>query len=98
MTQQPLIGRPGHRRNLWARVLDGYDTVVDAAWRDAITASQYVGTCGHLGTSGLTCGQPLRPGEPYEVGALTWYPAACAAGHESSAHGPRPEKTKKGAA
>jgi hypothetical protein len=87
-----------HRREIWRSLCTGYDTVSDILWRQAMTANQPVGTCGRLGATGLACGQPLRPGEPYEVGNLWWYPADCAAGHETAAHGARPEKTTKGAA
>lgn len=91
MTQPQLVGRDRHRREIWASLCSGYDEVIDQLWRDALEARQFVGACG-------TCGQPLRPREPYTVGALTWYPAECSSttcDHETAAHGPRPEKPKK---
>jgi hypothetical protein len=87
-----------HRREIWASVCIGYDVVSDILWRAAMAAGQHVGTCGRLNTTGVACGQPLRPGEPYEQGPVWWYPAACALGHETAAHGARPEKAKKGGA
>lgn len=32
-----------------------------------------------------------------EVGAVIWHPAECPAGHETAAHGARPEKERKNA-
>jgi hypothetical protein len=92
--QPQLVGRPRHRREIWASLCSGYDEVIDALWRAALEGRQHVGACGK-------CGQPLRPREPYTVGAVTWYPAECTSAscdHETAAHGPRPEKPKKGAA
>lgn len=85
-----------HRREIWSSLCIGYDTVSGLLWQQARDNGQHVGTCRKLLASGLECGQPLRPGEPYEQGRVVWYPADCAAGHETAAHGARPERPKKG--
>lgn len=86
-----------HRREIWSSLCIGYDTISDILWRQAMEAGQIVGTCRkRLPDSGTECGQPLRPGQPYEKGRVTWYPAECPTGHETAAHGARPPK--KGAA
>jgi hypothetical protein len=91
------VTSPGrHRREIWPSLCIGHDTVSDILWRQAIADGQPVGTCSRTSESGMACGRPLRPGEPYTVGQLVWYPASCAAGHETAAHGARPPK--KGAA
>lgn len=88
-TQESLPGTgPGHG-GIWTRYLTaGY--IDDAAWRHARETRQHVGTC-------KRCGQPLRPGRPYRVGPVTWYPAECIStvcDYETAAHGPRPVKAK----
>lgn len=87
----PGLGRHG---GIWARYLTA-GCVDDGAWRNAIATLQHVGTCRRPGCGGL-----LRPGVPYELPGGRWqYPAVCSApscGRETVAHGPRPEKTKKG--
>lgn len=91
-TQQPLVDRPGHRGGLWHTVLDNHDQVVDAAWKHATDTGQHVGTC-------RRCHQPLKPGTPYQVGRITWYPADCTSttcdGH-TAARGPRPARKSQG--
>ncbi len=94
MSQHPAL--PGHRREFFPAVLIGYDAVSGLAWAEAVATRRPVGTCGKQLASGKTCGRSLSPGQPYEVGRTVWYPAECAAGHETAAHGPRPEKPKKG--
>jgi len=79
---------------LWRRVLWNDGAVMDAAWRDAIDTRQFVGSCRQA-----RCGGNLRPGTPYTVGQVVWYPARCnACSAEPAAHGPKPVKAKKGAA
>ncbi|AGL19516.1 hypothetical protein [Actinoplanes sp. N902-109] len=94
MTQPQLVGIPRRRREIWASMCSGRDEVIDADWRAAIAEHQPVGTCGKV-TGRMACGQPLRPGMPYKVGGVTWYPAECPQGHETAAHGARPVKPKK---
>lgn len=94
MTQEPLIRQPGHHGGIWSRVLDANRCVDDTAWRYHLDTRQQVGKC-------RRCNGALMPGEPYQVGARLGYPAECAAAdcdYETAAHGPRPEKPKKGAA
>lgn len=86
----------GHRKDIWASLCIGYDAVSGLLWQQARDGGQHVGTCHRRLPTGLECGRPLRPGEPYEVGNVIWYPADCEAGHETAAHGARPEKSKKG--
>lgn len=88
MSQQPLVTGNEHRGGLWSKVLDADHNVVAAAWRHASDTHQHVGTC-------RRCGQQLRPGRPYDVGQVTWYPAECVStvcDYETAAHGPRPAK------
>lgn len=96
MTQHAAL--PGHRREFHPAVLIGYDAVSGIAWADALAGGRPVGTCGKALANGKACGRNLAPGQPYEIGKAVWYPAACSEGHETAAHGPRPEKPKKGAA
>lgn len=83
------------RRGIWPRLLDN-GCVNDRAWREALDAGQFVGTC-------ELCGSCLRPGAPFPQGRYrTGYTATCSGcGHEYGAMGPSdaPTKTtKKGAA
>lgn len=90
--QQALMHDP-HKAGLWPSLRIGSTVDVDdTAWRTARDANQFVGTC-------RECGSLLRPGRPYTVGRVLWYPATCIAetcGNEIAGHGPRPaaEKTK----
>lgn len=89
MSRQPL-------HVIWPSLLDG-GHVIDAAWREAIAARQFVGTCTVAVDGGKECGQPLRPGPPYPLGRTrTGYTAVCSGcGHEYGAMGPSdaPAKT-----
>lgn len=91
MEQQALMHDPSHA-GLWPSVRIGHSTDVDdAAWRAAHDTHQFVGTC-------RACGNLLRPGRPYAVGPVLWYPATCiaeACGSELAGHGPRPEPKPK---
>jgi hypothetical protein len=79
---------------LWRRLLWDNGAVIDSAWREALAAGQFVGSCRQP-----RCGGNLKPGHPYEVGHVVWYPARCTAcDAEPSAPGPKPVKAKKGAA
>jgi hypothetical protein len=93
MTQLPLVDRPaGRPSGIWSRLLDADRYVDAAAWRHHLDTRQHVGKC--------HCGQPLRPGEPYAVGARPAYPTTCIApaAHEAVAYGPRLPAKRKGAA
>lgn len=90
LRQQPLY----HDRRVagfWAAVRVGTTADIDdQAWTDAYNNGALVGTC-------RECGQYLRPGVPYRIGPVKWYPATCAGCHyETAAHGPRPPKKKNG--
>jgi hypothetical protein len=93
---EPLVAYPaaGWAGGIWSRLLDTDRCVVDAAWRHHRGAGQHVGKC-------RTCGQPLKPGEPYSAngGSRLAYPTTCAGpgAHEAVAYGPRPAR-RKGAA
>lgn len=94
MTQQPLIPVPDHHSGIWSRLLDNNRCIDAAAWKHHLETKQYVGKC-------RRDQQPLNAGDPYTVGYVTWYPAMCSSpncDYETAAHGPRPEKPKKGAA
>lgn len=89
--QQTLMHDPNHA-GLWPSVRIGSTVDVDdVAWRAARDTHQFVGTC-------RVCGNLLRPGRPYAVGRVLWYPATCiadACGNEIAAHGPRPAAAEK---
>lgn len=85
----PARGRP----HLLPRVLDGAGNVHDGAWRAAMAAYEPVGTCPRGGD------HLLRPGEPYKLGPVWWYPAECRrqdCDYETAAHGARPAAKGRG--
>lgn len=77
---------------LWRQFLWQDGAVIDSAWREAKATGRFVGSCRQP-----RCGGNLKPGDPYMVGQLVWYPARCnACGAEPSAPGPKPAaKTTK---
>ncbi|WP_203824383.1 hypothetical protein [Actinoplanes palleronii] len=86
MSQEPLIVVP-QKAGIWSRLKDAQGAIVAEAWTYHRGAHQHVGRC--------HCRAPLVPGEPYVVGVRDAYPAACSAGHELVAYGPRPAKKTK---
>lgn len=89
--QQPLY----HDRRVagfWAAVRIGNTVEIDGdAWTAALKNGDLVGTC-------RECGDYLRPGQPYNIGPVNWYPATCArpgCSYEVAGHGPRPIKPRK---
>lgn len=89
MTQQPLIprptGQPG-RAGIWSWLKDAQGAIDGKAWNHHRDTKQHVGRC--------HCGQPLSPGEPYQVGPRDEYPATCPSRHDVVAHGPRPPRRR----
>lgn len=70
---------------IWHRYLAGR-AINAAPWHDAIARDQLVGTC-------KPCGGYLRPGKPYRIGLVDWFPATCVScRNEIAAAGPRPKE------
>jgi hypothetical protein len=89
--QQPLY----HDRRVagfWAAIRVGATVEIDdVAWKNALAKNELVGTC-------RECGHYLRPGQPYTIGRVKWYPATCeatACRYETAGHGPRPATPKQ---
>lgn len=67
------------RGGLWQAVLIS-GAVSGLLWDAARDGGQMVGTCG--------CGGLLRPGVPYEVGRVVWFPGECVTcGRETAGRG-----------
>lgn len=92
MTHQAALVHNPDKAGLWRRVLLTDGAVNAAPWHDAIAQQQLVGTC-------KPCGGYLKPGLPYRVGLIDWFPAHCigrgdnaGCGGEMAAAGPRPKQ------
>jgi len=88
MGQAALIHVPG-RGGIWPRyLLPGTRAINAAPWMHALAVGDLVGTC-------RKCGGYLKPGQPYRVDRVDWYPAICktvGCRWEMAAAGPKPKK------
>ncbi|MFI2663714.1 hypothetical protein [Micromonospora carbonacea] len=93
--QAPLIPRTDGP-DIWRRFrLDGSHRINAAPWEDARARGEPVGTCRNP-TAGKACGGYLKPGKPYRVDRIDWYPTTCGTcGNEAAARGPSPPRRRK---
>ncbi|MFI1195503.1 hypothetical protein ACH4T9_19910 [Micromonospora sp. NPDC020750] len=93
--QAPLIARLDGP-DIWRRFrLAGSHRINAAPWMDALSRREHVGTCRTPTGSGKACGGNLKPGKPYRVDRVDWYPTVCATcGNEAAARGPAPARRR----
>lgn len=86
MTEGPTL-IPTGRRCIWRQYLAG-GRINAAPWHSALSTGDLVGSC--------PCGGYLKPGKPYQVDRIRWYPSTCTnCGTDAADPGPAPRKKKR---
>lgn len=85
-TEQPALIHDGQTA-VWPRFRLPTGRINAAPWWHAVAAGELVGTC--------RCGGYLRPGKPYSVGPIDWFPTTChACGADEAHRGPTPQRKR----
>ncbi|MFV2094846.1 hypothetical protein ACFHW1_05055 [Micromonospora sp. LOL_014] len=85
-TEQPALLHDGQTA-IWPRFRLPTGRINAAPWHHALSAGELVGTC--------HCGGYLKPGRPYQLGRVDWFPATChACGADTAHRGPLPRGRK----
>jgi hypothetical protein len=85
-TEQPALIHDG-KGGIWPRYRTG-GRINAAPWHHALSAAELVGTC--------RCGGYLKPGRPYAVDRILWYPATCLrCGQDVANPGPTPAPKRR---